>query len=300
MTKPSDLLAAVVVHYQSPETLRITLTNLSQKIDPERIFVIDNSSSLPKDQFKGLGTILDDGINRGYAGGVNHGFKHISSQRPEITEVLVCTHEAVLRDDSLEELQKTAAAHPRGHLVGPKLITQARGRQITWSNGGHLPLPFFYPKHDTSSSRSGVRAVDWVDGATFMMDTKTWKALGGVPEEFFMYMEDVALGLRCRAAGIPVLVNLDAVVEQTANGPSRHLAIRNRVLLALRYMSPWKRQVVITEVRSRQWLMSVHPSSHIRRKAKESREAAREAKRIAMTLAPSGMLFSDSSLLAPK
>ncbi|MGO4651538.1 glycosyltransferase family 2 protein [Arthrobacter sp. 2RAF22] len=288
MTKSSDSLAAVVVHYQSPETLKITLANLGQKIDPELIFIVDNSSSLVKDNFEGLGTILDDGINRGYAGGVNHGFKYISLKRPDVTEVLVCTHEAVFRGDSLEELLKTAAAHPNGHLVGPKLITQDTGREVTWSNGGQLPLPFFYPKHDRSPSRSGVRKVDWVDGATFIMDTRTWAALGGVPEEFFMYMEDVALGLRCSAAGIPVLVNLDAVVEQTANGPSRRLAIRNRILLALRYMSPWKRQVIIAEVRGRQWLMSVHPSKDVRSKAQESREAVREAKHVAMTIAASG------------
>ena len=121
------------------------------------------------------------------------------------------------------------------------------------------------------------------------MDTKTWKALGGVPEEFFMYMEDVALGLKCRAAGIPVLVNLGAVVEQTANGPSRRLAIRNRMLLALRYLNSWKRLVVAMEIRGRQWLMSLHPSKEVRLKAAESRDAVREAKRIALSLADSGL-----------
>ncbi|HKU25290.1 MAG TPA: glycosyltransferase family 2 protein [Candidatus Sulfotelmatobacter sp.] len=297
MTKPSDSLAAVVVHYQSPETLEITLSNLGRKINRDHIFIVDNSSSLVRDRFEKLGNILDDGINRGYAGGVNHGFKHITSHRPDISEVLVCTHEAVFHENSLEQLQRTAAAYPQGHLVGPRLVTHEQGRQVIWSNGGQMRLPFFYPKHDRSATRSGVHAVDWVDGATFIMDTKTWTALQGVPEEFFMYMEDVAFGLRCRAAGIPVLVNLDAVVEQTANGPSRRLAIRNRVLLAMRYLNPWKRLVVFTEVLGRQILMSVHPSTHVRGKANESREAVTEAKQIAQTLPPLGFVERPSSPL---
>ena len=132
MTKSSDSIAAVVVHYESPATLKKTLASLHQSINPSRIFVVDNSSSLERKDFGELATILDDGINRGYAGGVNHGIEHVSSLFPNVNEVLVCTHEAIFRKNSLAELRMTAAAYPEGHLIGPRLVTlDHQGRHVT-------------------------------------------------------------------------------------------------------------------------------------------------------------------------
>ncbi|BCW11825.1 hypothetical protein NtRootA4_28880 [Arthrobacter sp. NtRootA4] len=151
------------------------------------------------------------------------------------------------------------------------------GQESIWSNGGAFTFPLFYPRHNTSQSKSGVHRVEWVDGAAFVVSTATWRQVGGIPEEFFMYMEDVALGLKCRKLRIPVLVNLDAVVEQTANGPSRKLAIRNRAILAMRYMGSLRRSIVLTEIRFRSILMALHPKMSIRAKSLESRDALEEA-----------------------
>lgn len=274
---PSNV-AAVVVHYKSHETLSLTVENLSQFFEPSRLFIIDNSSSLCESPLRRLATILDDGQNRGYAGGVNRGFQHVASI-PSITEVLVCTHETIFRKGAVELLLETASRYPDGHIVAPKLVTNsASGGETIWSNGGTFSFPLNYPKHDTSKSRKGIRRVRWVDGAAFVMSTSTWRLVGGVPEEFFMYMEDVALGLKCQASRIPVLVNLDAVVEQTANGPSRSLAIRNRVILAKRYMGTWRRQVVMAEITVRSKLMALHPSDGVRSKSRESIAAVADAK----------------------
>lgn len=278
MTETNPTVAAVVVHYDSPESLRVTLNNLNQHFKNEQIVVIDNSSSLEGEGLEILATIVDDGKNRGYAGGVNRGFEYLLEHQPGVSEVLVCTHEAVLDSNALNEMLATAESFPGGHLVGPQLVTSdGFGGHKIWSNGGRLRPPFFYPKHNTDVSLAGVRTVDWVDGAAFLIDVNTWKRLSGVPEEFFMYMEDVAVGLKCKQIGVPVLVNLSARVHQTANGPSRALAIRNRILLARRYMGPVSSRVVETEIRLRQLLMRIHPSSRLRQKGLESQAAIREA-----------------------
>lgn len=277
MKKPSDA-AALIVHYNSHETLHYTVKSLSKFFEPHRLFVIDNSSSLGKNNpISLLATVIDDGKNHGYAGGVNRGMSHISSIS-SIEEVLVCTHETIFRADAIELLFETASRNPEGHIVAPQLITtKADGRESIWSNGGTLSFPFSYPRHNTSLSRSGVRKARWVDGAAFVISVSTWRRVGGVPEEFFMYMEDVALGLRCRQLKIPVLVNLSAVVEQTANGPSRKLAIRNRAILAMRYMSRPRRHAVLTELRLRSLLMALLPNTNSKSKSRESRDAVAEA-----------------------
>lgn len=208
---------------------------------------------------------------------------------PDVTEILVCTHEALFRDDAVSRLLATAKKFPRGHIIGPKLVTQdAEGSELVWSNGGHLPLPFYYPKHDTAAEARGIRRVKWVDGAAFVIDLDTWRRVGGIPEEFFMYMEDVALGLLAHRAGVPVLTDLDAVVEQSANGPSRTLAIRNRIILAFRYMHRFEGMVVRAEIRTRSLLTRLHPSRRVREKAVQSESAVSEGKAIVRQLTASG------------
>ena len=144
MTEGYSNLAAVVVHYESPDSLLLTIRNLSQHLDPQHIIIVDNSSSLVDAELGSLAVILNDGGNRGYAGGVNHGVKYIATHLSDVSEVLVCTHEAIFRRNALRLLLKTAAEHPGGHIVGPKLVTvDDSGKDIIWSNGGSLPPPFF-------------------------------------------------------------------------------------------------------------------------------------------------------------
>lgn len=289
MTSNISGVAVVSVHYNSPDTMRLTLENLSPHFDREHLIVVDNSASLTEDVYRQKATVLADGDNRGYAGGVNHGIRTVKNTLPDVSEILVCTHESLFREDALRQLLATAKEYPAGHIVGPKLVTRdAEGLESVWSNGGHLSLPFFYPKHNVSANAHGLHHVKWVDGAAFLIDLETWHRLGGIPEEFFMYMEDVALGLLARRAGVPVLTNLDAVVEQSANGPSRSLAIRNRTILALRYMRPFERLVVRAEVRGRSFLASVHPSPSMRDKATESHRAVSEARALVSQLDAAG------------
>jgi N-acetylglucosaminyl-diphospho-decaprenol L-rhamnosyltransferase len=291
MTSKISGVAVVIVHYNSPDTMRLTLGNLSPHFDREHLIVVDNSASLTEDVYHQKATVLADGDNRGYAGGVNHGIRAVGNTLPDVSEILVCTHESLFREDALGQLLATAKKFPDGHIVGPKLITRdAEGVESVWSNGGHLSLPFFYPKHNVATNTHGLHRVKWVDGAAFVIDLDTWRRLGGIPEEFFMYMEDVALGLLARRAGVPVLTNLDAVVEQSANGPSRSLAIRNRIILALRYMRPFESMVVRTEVRARSFLARVHPSPSVREKATESNRAVSEAKSLVSQLDAAGTL----------
>lgn len=277
-------IAAVIVHYKSPDTLRGTVQNIRQHLAAEQIIVVDNSASLDHDQLDEV-VVLSDGQNRGYAGGVNHGVRFVADNLPSVHEILVCTHEAIFRDEALESLLATAADYPHGHIVAPRLVTaDVEGNEITWSNGGFYSFPFLYPKHDVSQGTNRPRPARWVDGAAFLIDLDTWKKVQGIPEEFFMYMEDVALGELCRKHRIPVIVDRRAIVEQSANGPSRHLAIRNRVVLARRYMGFPRSAVVLLDITLRQLIMSVHPSRAVRQKAVESRSACFDAKSIVSAL----------------
>jgi N-acetylglucosaminyl-diphospho-decaprenol L-rhamnosyltransferase len=267
--------AVVVVHYKSMETLAATLADLSQVFDREKIFVVDNSDDL-ESSWDLLATIIRPRDNLGYARAVNEGVRNAIARQPHLADVLICTHETRFATGVVQRLLDVSAQFPHGHVVAPRLMTKdgRTGKLSVWSEGGTLSRLFRYPKHIRTGRVHGVRNALWVDGAAFVLSIRSWTKLGGIPEDFFLYMEDVALGIACKRSGIPVLVALDVEVEQSANGPSRYLAIRNRLILARRYFSWFGRSVVYAEIYGRAILLGAARRS----KASESWRAIHDAR----------------------
>jgi GT2 family glycosyltransferase len=84
-----------------------------------------------------------------------------------------------------------------------------------------------------------------------VLDRAAWHRVRPIPEEFFLYMEDVALGYLANAQKVQVYVLGSARVEQAANGPSRYLAVRNRTILAYGYMNVVERALVMFDIHAR-------------------------------------------------
>jgi len=79
-------------------------------------------------------------------------------------------------------------------------------------------------------ARDSVREVGVVTGCLCLVPTAVWRELGGFDERFFVYGEDVDLGLRARAAGYRPLLCPDAVVVHDV-GASSATRIEKLVLL---------------------------------------------------------------------
>ncbi|MFC8502546.1 glycosyltransferase [Pedococcus sp. NPDC057267] len=82
--------------------------------------------------------------------------------------------------------------------------------------------------------------VTWVAGGATAMSAQTFREVGGWPEEYFLYMEDVELGIRAGAHGIPVSVTADVRWTHEWRGDSRRRLNRGHLLharSALRFYS---------------------------------------------------------------
>jgi GT2 family glycosyltransferase len=63
--------------------------------------------------------------------------------------------------------------------------------------------------------------VRWVAGGATALSAQTFSRLGGWPEEYFLYMEDVELGVRAGDLGIPVSVTAQVRWVHEWRGDSR-------------------------------------------------------------------------------
>lgn len=247
MMKRKSSMAAVVIHYQSPQTLAATIADLGAVLD--RVIVIDNSSDLERTDMPDVEIVSGHG-NVGYGKAANLGLRKAFDSDPELERVLVTTHETRYSPSALSALAMVSKGLSAAHVLAPVLVMRTPdGKRNVWSAGGMMSL-LQYPKH-RRRVRPGLTRPLWVDGASFVMDRRAWEILDGVPEDFFIYMEDVALGFKCRSKGVSVFVTSASTVEQSANGPSRPLAARNRLILARRYLPRARRLMVFGEFLAR-------------------------------------------------
>ena len=75
--------------------------------------------------------------------------------------------------------------------------------------------------------------VVWCAGGATSMSRQVFERIGGWPEEYFLYMEDVELGVRAGHLGIPVSVTAALRWVHEWGGDSRH-GLNRGMLLHLR------------------------------------------------------------------
>jgi N-acetylglucosaminyl-diphospho-decaprenol L-rhamnosyltransferase len=122
---------------------------------------------------------------------------------------------------------ETALADPRSGIVAPLAITPAG---IPEDNGRAIVTPLSLIRrrlrgrhHDACPMGLGPMRVDWLAGLCLALRAETFKQLGGFDERYYMYCEDVDLGLRARALGLEVLLLSDLSVIHRA----RRRTLRN-------------------------------------------------------------------------
>lgn len=207
--------AAVVVNYEAGDALGACVTSLLADDSAGRpdVVVVDNGSS------DGSVTrlrashpdvrVIEGGGNVGYAAAANRGIAATSAP-----VVAVC-------NPDLEVVRGTAAAmlvalaDPGVGAAGPRVLNpdgstypSARRDPALVDAVGHAALgrvwpanPFTRRYRELDADPAVARDVDWASGAALWLRRSAIEAIGGWDEGFFMYMEDVDVGWRLRAAG---------------------------------------------------------------------------------------------------
>lgn len=100
--------------------------------------------------------------------------------------------------DDAEMQQRQASAR-----MFPNLMTSVAGREgvLTRLWAGN-PFSRRYLQNDLPTE--GWQRVDWVSGSAIWVSAVQWERLGGFDERYFLYVEDVDLGRKAQALGVPV------------------------------------------------------------------------------------------------
>ncbi len=217
-------VAAIVVSYRTGEVLFDCLNALLIDPDISEIVLVDNGNEEDAMvRVKGLVgdsgklKVIGDGVNRGFAAGVNLGVKASGGNR-----LLIINPDAVLQPSAVAALEDALRGQAEPVIIGGKIhdangVEQRGGRRrrltmrsaavtflgMGWLKGVH---PGFVDinRHEEPDPSGPVR-MDAVSGALMYMSRTGFERLGGFDEGYFLHVEDVDLCRRAEADGGSVI-----------------------------------------------------------------------------------------------
>jgi GT2 family glycosyltransferase len=219
----------VIVSYRCCDATRECLASLFRATTglPFEVIVLDNASAdgtveMVRSEFPAVRLVaLDENV--GFAAGVN---RAVAEAEGEF--VLLLNPDTLVHDGSVERLVEFAREHPEHGIYGGRTIDpdgsvnpgSCWGRPTLWSlfcAAALLSTAFkgsriFDPQSLGRWQRDSVREVDVVTGCLLLAPKRVWDELGGFDTRFFMYGEDVDLGLRAAARGYRPVITPDAVI----------------------------------------------------------------------------------------
>ncbi|MBI2626932.1 MAG: glycosyltransferase family 2 protein [Parcubacteria group bacterium] len=207
------MLSIIIVHYRTPELLRLCLKNLKRVIAKDNleteVLIIDSGATddsknwiiFEFPEFK----YFPFKENLGFAKGVNRG---IDNSKGDF--ILITQPDVIVTEKSIEPLINYLKANPKVGLIGPKLlnfdgtvqrsffkfpklVTLAYRRTFlkNLSFAKKELLRFEYSDKLTNNPELEPFEVDWLMGAVLATSRKAVEKVGGMDEKIFMYFEDV-------------------------------------------------------------------------------------------------------------
>jgi GT2 family glycosyltransferase len=207
-------LSVLIVAWNSREELRRTLPALLPELgDGDELIVVDNDSDdgtaeavlelAPRARLVGTGG------NLGFAAGCNAGAAAASG------DLLVILNPDAAPLPGFGAAIRRPWLEGRGWAAWQALVADAGGTRINsagnpvhftgivWAGGHGRPI----------GEAPAAGEVVALSGACLAIPLRTWRQVGGFPERFFLYHEDVDLSLRLRLRGGTLGIEPAAVVD---------------------------------------------------------------------------------------
>lgn len=151
--------------------------------------------------------IIRPGKNLGYGAAAN-----LALQGSGADWYLVVNPDTVFTAGSIDALVEAGSRWPRGGVFGPALVNPdgtiyPSARQLpSMSTGiGHALFITFWRANPWTARYHGTTGTEhrcgWLSGACLLMRPEAFAQLDGFDPEYFMFFEDVDLGLRMGQAG---------------------------------------------------------------------------------------------------
>lgn len=192
----------IVVTHQSAEHLRPLLEALQPQLQKDdELVIVDNASTDDTAEVaRSLGAeirVIETGENLGFAGGC-----HAGADATQAPLLLFLNPDSEPEPQCLQRLRDAGAAHPDWGAWQAAVMLE--GERINTSGGVVHYLGIGWAgdcERPASELPASDREIAFPSGAAMIVRRAAWNELHGLDREYFMYGEDLDLGLRLWLAG---------------------------------------------------------------------------------------------------
>jgi GT2 family glycosyltransferase len=207
-------LSVLIVAWNSREELARTLPALQPELrEGDELIVVDNDSGdgTPEavEALAPAARVLRSGRNLGFAGGCN------AAAAAATGDLLVILNPDAAPLPGFGEAIRRPWIEDRGWAAWQALVVEAGGTRINSAgNPVHFTGIVWAGGHGRPAQEAPLASeVTALSGACLAIPLRTWREVGGFPERFFLYHEDVDLSLRLRLRGGALGIEPAAVVD---------------------------------------------------------------------------------------
>jgi GT2 family glycosyltransferase len=208
------VLSILIVNFNGREFLGPCFDSIRKHATvPYEIIVVDNASHDGSSEYVTRSfpeiNLITSKVNLGFAAGNN-----LAARSAKSKYLLLLNNDTLL----LGDLKSAVALLSSDSSIGA-LGCQMRGRDNEYRySAGYFPSPFRLFSFATIFNRSGpfkngdfpaggetLFYVDWVEGSFILTRNELWQSLGGMDEDYFMYVEDIDFCKRVNDHGLRVV-----------------------------------------------------------------------------------------------
>jgi GT2 family glycosyltransferase len=242
------MISLITVNYNNPEVTEALLKSLSVlDLTEVEVIVVDNGSSklpqIPMSESYPWAKFIRSEINLGFAGGNNLGIQHASGEY-----LFFINNDTEVRTNIILNLADTLRKNPTVGVVSPLICYYDDPQDIQYAGytkinklTGRNRCITEIPKNATLN----LIETSYAHGAAMMMPRTVLDKVGVMPENFFLYYEEMDWCEKIRKAGYDIVVDPTSYIyhkESRTTGSINELKsyfmARNRILFMRRGSSP--------------------------------------------------------------
>lgn len=245
-----NLIYIILVNYNGyRDTIECVKSIERIKHNNYKIVIVDNASTnnsveYIKNSLKEC-ILIESKQNLGFAGGNNIGIKYAINNGAEY--VLLLNNDTLVETDFLDNMIASFENKENVGVVGCKIMYYPE-KNIIWYGSGKIDWFKFIGIHlgikKIDKGQCDIeKEIDFMTGCCMLIKRDVFEKVGLLPEEYFMYFEDVDFCIKVKDAGFKIWYNPKAVVYHkvglSSGGEESAFAIecctRNRLIFMYKY-----------------------------------------------------------------
>lgn len=242
-------LAIVIVNYNGVDDTLECVDSIKQEciLDNEIIIVDNNSNIFNKNKLienQSLYTLILNKKNQGFSCANNIGIKYAMKKGYE--NILLINNDTIITKNSIEIMLEKLNSDSNLGIVGCTILYNDY-KDLIWFDGGNINWNKFLGEHENMKKKYNHESrscnVSFLSGCCMLIKSKVFEEVGLLPEEYFMYFEDVDFCAMVLEFGYKLFVCKEAViyhkVSAASGGEDSPFTIewcnRNRIVFMKKY-----------------------------------------------------------------